>query len=96
MIVKNSRLPRKPQEIGRLNVEYRRYQGYENLAVAIGLVNEGDTITIDVGARAIEVEADLDARRAAFKAPDQSSITGAIGKYVRLVRSASEGAVTSY
>ena len=40
MIVKNSRLPRKPQEIGRLNVEYRRYQGYENLAVAIGLVNE--------------------------------------------------------
>ena len=38
MIVKNSRLPRKPQEIGRLNVEYRRYQGYENLAVAIGLV----------------------------------------------------------
>ena len=51
------------------------------------LVNEGDTITIDVGARTIEVEADLDARRAAFKAPDQSSITGAIGKYVRLVRS---------
>jgi len=40
MIVKNSRLPRKPQEIGRLNVEYRRYHGYENLAVAIGLVNE--------------------------------------------------------
>ena len=27
MIVTNSRLPRKPQEIGRLNVEYRRYQG---------------------------------------------------------------------
>ena len=63
---------------------------------AIGLVNEGDTITIDVGARTIEVEADLDARRAEFQAPDQSSITGAIGKYVRLVRSASEGAVTSY
>lgn len=40
MIVKNSRLPRKPQEIGRLNTEYRRYQGYENLAVAIGLVND--------------------------------------------------------
>ena len=40
MIVKNSRLPRKPQEIGRLNAEYRRYQGYENLAVAIGLVND--------------------------------------------------------
>ena len=40
MIIKNSRLPRKPQEIGRLNIEYRRYQGYENLAVAIGLVNE--------------------------------------------------------
>ena len=39
MIVKNSRLPRKPQEIGRLNVEYRRYQGYENLAVAIGSVS---------------------------------------------------------
>ena len=40
MIVKNSRLPRKPQEIGRLNIEYQRYQGYENLAVAIGLVND--------------------------------------------------------
>ncbi len=62
----------------------------------IGLVEEGDLVSIDVGARTIEVEADLDARRASFVPPDQSSITGAIGKYVRLVRSASEGALTSY
>ena len=62
----------------------------------IGLVREGDLVSIDVGARTIEVDADLEARRASFVPPDQSSITGAIGKYVRLVRSASEGALTSY
>ena len=40
MIVQNSRLPRTPTEIVRLHAESSRYQGYENKAVAIGLVNE--------------------------------------------------------
>jgi len=40
LIVKNSNLPRKHQEISRLQAEASRYQGHENKAVAIGLVNE--------------------------------------------------------
>ncbi len=40
MIIKNSNLPRKPTEISRLLREVHRFQGYENKAVAIGLVNE--------------------------------------------------------
>ena len=40
MIIQNSNLPRKPTEIARLHAESSRYQGYENKAVAIGLVNE--------------------------------------------------------
>ena len=40
LIVQNSNLPRKHQEISRLLAEYSRYQGYDNKAVAIGLVNE--------------------------------------------------------
>jgi len=40
LIVQNSNLPRKHQEISRLLAESSRYQGYENKAVAIGLVNE--------------------------------------------------------
>ena len=39
LIVQNSNL-RKHQEISRLLAEYSRYQGYDNKAVAIGLVNE--------------------------------------------------------
>ena len=40
LIIQNSNLPRKHQEISRLLAEYSRYQGYDNKAVAIGLVNE--------------------------------------------------------
>ena len=40
MIVKNSKLPRRPTEVARLLREVHRYQGYDNKAVAIGLVNE--------------------------------------------------------
>jgi DNA polymerase II small subunit len=40
MIEANSNLPRKSQEISKLLQETYRYQGYENIAVAIGLVNE--------------------------------------------------------
>ena len=40
MIVKNSKLPRRPTEVSRLLREVHRFQGYENKAVVIGLVNE--------------------------------------------------------
>ena len=40
LIIQNSNLPRKHQEISRLLAESSRYQGYDNKAVAIGLVNE--------------------------------------------------------
>ena len=40
LIVQNSNLPRKHQEIARLLAETNRYQGHENKAAAIGLVNE--------------------------------------------------------
>ena len=39
MIVKNSKLPRRPTEVSRL-LRVHRFQGYDNKAVAIGLVNE--------------------------------------------------------
>ena len=40
MIIKNSKLPRRPTEVSRLLREVHRFQGYENKAVIIGLVNE--------------------------------------------------------
>ncbi|MGB1689449.1 MAG: hypothetical protein ACPHDM_01995, partial [Candidatus Poseidoniaceae archaeon] len=40
LIIANSNLPRRPMEIARLHAEKSRFQGRENLAVAIGLVNE--------------------------------------------------------
>ncbi|RJU86025.1 MAG: DNA-directed DNA polymerase II small subunit [Candidatus Poseidoniales archaeon] len=40
LIITNSNLPRRPMEIARLQVEKSRFQGRENIAVAIGLVND--------------------------------------------------------
>jgi dihydroxy-acid dehydratase len=64
---------------------------------AIGLVRNGDRIAIDseAGTMTLDVsDAELAARRAAWKAPDRKTPTGVLGKYVRLVKSASEGCVT--
>ncbi len=61
----------------------------------IALVREGDTITLDVRARRLDVAANLDERRAQWKPPAPRYTTGALAKYARLVSSASEGAVTS-
>ena len=63
----------------------------------IALVQDGDRITID--ATTCELRVDLDAqdlaaRRAAWTAPAPTATGGVLGKYVRLVRSASEGCVT--
>ena len=63
----------------------------------IALVAEGDTVTIDVDRRALDLEVDgaeLARRRAAWTAPAPRYRTGVMAKYAALVSSASEGAVT--
>ena len=40
LIIANSNLPRRPMDIARLQAEKSRFQGRENIAVAIGLVND--------------------------------------------------------
>ena len=60
----------------------------------IGLIREGDIVSIDVEARSLEVDADLESRRAEWTAPESSYKSGAMAKYAYLVASASEGAVT--
>jgi dihydroxy-acid dehydratase len=64
---------------------------------AIGLVRTGDRITIDSEAGRLTLgitDVELDARRTAWTPPDRKPATGVLGKYVRLVKSASEGCVT--
>ncbi|HLY35092.1 MAG TPA: dihydroxy-acid dehydratase, partial [Candidatus Limnocylindria bacterium] len=64
----------------------------------IGIVQDGDTITLDVDARRLDVELAEDeiARRAsAYVRPEQPHPGPALAKYARLVSSASLGAITS-
>jgi dihydroxy-acid dehydratase len=63
----------------------------------IGIVRDGDRITIDVDSRRLDVELgeeELEARRRAYEAPERPYAGAALEKYARLVSSASEGAVT--
>jgi len=60
----------------------------------IALVRDGDTITLDVEARRLDVDADLEARRSELAVPEPRYETGVFAKYVKLVASASEGAIT--
>jgi dihydroxy-acid dehydratase len=63
----------------------------------IALVNEGDTITIDAERRLIELEvgeAELARRRAQWKAPKPRYTRGVLAKYMKLVSTASIGAIT--
>jgi dihydroxy-acid dehydratase len=63
----------------------------------IGLVKEGDQITIDAPQRLIQLdvpEAEIASRRAAWKAPEPRYRTGILGKYAKLVSSSSLGALT--
>jgi dihydroxy-acid dehydratase len=62
----------------------------------IGLLRDGDRITIDVDARRVDTDADLDERRASWKPRPSAFTSGALAKYARLVSSASKGAVTSF
>jgi dihydroxy-acid dehydratase len=62
----------------------------------IAAVRDGDTITLDVEARRLDVDLSDDevARRVeAYRPPEPPYATGAMAKYARLVSSASEGAV---
>ena len=61
----------------------------------IAFVKDGDQITIDVDARRMDVAADLDARRAGWKAPAPRYKSGVMAKYAAAVSSAAIGAVTS-
>jgi dihydroxy-acid dehydratase len=62
----------------------------------IGLIQEGDTIQIDIDANKLELavsEAEITKRRAAWKAPAPKITTGALGRYAARVGSAASGAV---
>jgi dihydroxy-acid dehydratase len=60
----------------------------------IALVRDGDVVRIDVSARRLDVDANLEARAGEHKAPARRRVGGVLAKYAALVSSASEGAVT--
>ncbi|MFM7511844.1 MAG: dihydroxy-acid dehydratase [Cyanobium sp.] len=63
----------------------------------IGLVQEGDNITVDANQLLIQLnvpDEEIARRRAAWVKPEPRYRTGVLGKYARLVSSSSKGAVT--
>ncbi len=63
----------------------------------IGLVQEGDSITIDAPQRLLQLnvsDEELETRRASWKAPEPRYKRGTLAKYAKLVSSSSLGAVT--
>jgi dihydroxy-acid dehydratase len=62
----------------------------------LAFVKDGDTITIDVEARTINIDADLTSRVYDWTPPKPKYTTGAYAKFAKLVGSASKGAVTSF
>ena len=63
----------------------------------IALIEEGDRITIDAKKRVLELEVsdeELERRRQAFTAPPLRATRGTLFKYVKNVKTASEGCVT--
>jgi dihydroxy-acid dehydratase len=63
----------------------------------IGIVRDGDEITLDVDTRRLDVslsEAEIAQRIADYRPPERPYPGAALAKYARLVASASEGAVT--
>ncbi len=63
----------------------------------IAAVREGDTITIDVENRRMDVDLsdeEIAARVAAYEGPRAPTGTGVLAKYAKLVSSAAEGAIT--
>ena len=62
----------------------------------LAFVKDGDIITIDVEARTINIDADLESRVSDWTPPKPKYTTGAYAKFAKLVGSASKGAVTSF
>ncbi len=62
----------------------------------IGLLRNGDRITIDVDRQRLETDADLESRRPGRQPQAPAYASGALAKYAFLVSSASEGAITSF
>ncbi len=63
----------------------------------IGLIEEGDSITIDAHERKIQLnieDAELERRRAAWVAPPPRVTRGVLAKFAKIVSCASQGAVT--
>lgn len=63
----------------------------------IALVEDGDRINVDTKRRSIELDVapdELERRRAAWTAPPLSATKGTLFKYIKNVKSASEGCVT--
>jgi dihydroxy-acid dehydratase len=63
----------------------------------IAAIKDGDEITLDVGARRLDValsDDEIQARLAEYRPPERPRHGVALGKYARLVSSASTGAVT--
>ena len=64
----------------------------------IALVRDGDTIQMDVESRTLRVDIsdqEIERRRAEWTPPESRHTTGVLGKYAKLVSSASLGAVTT-
>ena len=65
---------------------------------AIALVRDGDVIQMDVESRTLRVDIsdqEIERRRAEWTPPESRHTTGVLGKYAKLVSSASLGAVTT-
>jgi dihydroxy-acid dehydratase len=65
----------------------------------IAAVHDGDTVTIDVAARRLDVDLsdeEIARRVAAYRPPERAdgAATSVLAKYAKLVSSASEGAIT--
>ena len=64
----------------------------------IGLVHEGDTITVDIDARTLNVEVsdeEMNERRQQWQPPAPNYISGVFAKYARTAAQADDGAVTN-
>ena len=63
----------------------------------IGLVRNGDTITIDAETKSMDVDLsdeELNQRRSEWQAPPYKVTRGTLHRYIKTVKSASEGCVT--
>ena len=73
------------------------YDGTGAEPVVADIAIDGDRITVDAEKNEINVDvsaSELSARKAAFVAPPFKATRGTLAKYIRCVKSASEGCVT--